>query len=73
MRSGKRKWLALSVLGLGPVVLFVLFFAQEGFDVGEMADQLFGEPLAAANMLVGLSFALPLFFYFRERGAGQAT
>src|SRR5829696_4866871 len=101
MRGGERKWLVLAVLGLAPLVPFAVFFAQEGFDLGEMADQLFGEPVAlaiamdaaissivfwvwmwprahtearkspwlfvAANLLVGLSFALPLFFLFRER------
>ena len=103
MRGPERKWLALTVLGLAPLVLFGVFFAQEGFDLSEAGDQLFGELLAAAiatdvmiaslvfwvwmwprarpeaqrspwlfvaaNMLVGLSFALPLFFYFRERSA----
>ena len=101
MRGGERKFLVLAVLGLAPLVPLGVFFAQEGFDIGEMADQLFGEPAAlaiamdaaiasvvfwvwmwprarpeagkspwvfvAANLLVGLSFALPLFFLFRER------
>ena len=104
MRAGEQKWLGLAILGLAPLPLFGVFFAQEGFDLGEMADQVLGElvPAAiladvvisslvfwvwmwpraraeagkspwlfvAANMLVGLSFALPLFFYFRERSAG---
>lgn len=102
MRDGAGKWLGLAILGLAPVVIVGVFLAQEGFDFGEMGDQL-GATLAlaiaadlvvsslvfwiwmwprarqetrkspwlfvAANALVGLSFALPLFFYFRARSA----
>jgi hypothetical protein len=44
-------YLALAVLGaIAPVVLFGVFFAQEGFDLGEMVDQIFGSPASAAVM-----------------------
>ena len=104
MREGAGKWLGLAVLGgLAPLVLVIVFLAQEGLDFGAMGDQL-GEPLALAaaadltisslvfwiwmwpraweetrkspwlfvvtNALIGLSFALPLFFYFRARSSG---
>ena len=103
MQGNEGKWLGLSILGLAPLILIGVFLAQEGFDMGEVADQLFEQPLAlaivadvmissivfwawmwprarpeakkspwlfvAANLLVGLCFALPLFLYFRERGA----
>ena len=98
---GRQRWLALAILGaLVPLALVGVFLAQEGFDLGEMADQV-SEPLALAvladitisslvfwlwmwprarpetgrspwlfvvgNLLVGLSFALPLFLYLRAR------
>jgi hypothetical protein len=106
-RDNSGTYLALAVLGaIAPLVLFTIFFAQEGFDLGELVDQVFGTPIAAAvmadltassvvfwvwlfreaprigvkplpyvaaNLFVGLCFALPLFLYAREKRALSAS
>jgi hypothetical protein len=103
---GRQRWLVLAILGaVVPLGLFGVFLAQDGFDLGEMVDQL-SAPVALAvladltissvvfwlwmwprartetgrspwlflvgNLLVGLSFALPLFLYFRSRDEARA-
>lgn len=107
MENRQGIYAALAVVGaLVPLTLIGVFIANEGLDFGEMADQVFGEPVAAAlladmtissivfwvwmwpqaerigaspwgfvvaNLFVGLSFALPLFLYVREKKGARQT
>lgn len=108
MTDRRTLYAVLAVIGAAvPLVLVAIFIADHGLDGGEMIDQIFSGPAAAAiaadvsissivfwfwmwpearrigtspwgflaaNLLVGLSFALPLFLYVREtKGARQSA
>ena len=62
MRSNRGIWLVLAVIGLIPVVLWAAYFAREGFDLPPWF-------FVVVNLVLGLSFALPLYFVLRKEPA----